>query len=1303
MLCAQVTIEVWDVEDDQLSMATSVELSLPITCCSVLQAPESILGSASTRYQQHPYLLEALDLLLVVDSEGEIIILKWDASISGLAECSQLQIFKAAGIDSSAVINETILSKPLFIFDTKVKGFRLESMQQGISMIAVCSFEEIVQVVCVSWGQIIDANKSSALSSSPTTKNDKHSRNSHDLQLHLLKLATEHVDIFPSFKAPYVLGLSFVGGNTTQHQTSSSNALDHEGRPLLVVLSSNRGLNQNLLSLECWVVDLSINQLRPGPWKISNLHPTTRLLVPWAFRTISELDIGVAQLEGILPPKIGVLAISSTSVTFCQVNGARSSLVISLQGLPICYEICNNNSLVIADSSSMLYIIDVRDCCQLKMQRILCVYPLSVAQVMQCLTFGRSFDQQKTILFVYGEGGDAHIFRLFQGGPYDDKFAYCAPDSETFMFPECLSTNTLHMTFQEENASKKETPQNCGFLSDSIAPVNDSLLICNDDYSSNHQLLLACGNVVNGTLRKATLAYRLIVAEVYDIQMDDLPTVIPIKLPCQNVDSILAVLSYGVRDASQLVEFTETGTSSCFMEGFDSEHHTLAVAYFHDRYLVQVTSNSVRVLRSGGPLVSEWSPPTDTVGTCATTFSNFRLSITAATLHPEGIVLAVKKNLYSIRVDAEGGYHVIGMRLHSYELSSIEICHLQVSTSASKEIDFPLQEGVAIIIAGEWISNMACLLTWPHLKGLAKVECGSVAPIRSVAVADFDGLQCLLLGNSAGVLYLFKLLVACMEVNDSKSEKSVQSPLKIFPEEYENLEILTAAEPEGDSFLIVDDRERVFEVMIINRSSFKVGSSEVSLLVGSFFGTHSLTIQTKKPLICIFAHTSEHAALVLRDEETLSACAVHGGRYSMTSTASFHTERSPFSLIAVCRNGRLLISHLDIMPKLCWDVIHLDGTPSLLAYHKASDCVIASCQGSSSAWLCFIRVQGLQNVLTVELGEHCQPTFLGTIAFPNHQNASRPVDCCLIVGSKVQDALLGSLSFLSYQTFSPGKQQMQYEAHLVAKHGTETSFLCYCVFFESTREKLLENNEHELMSRLPLQTSNADEFPSLAVGGFGKVVLYLLALEQGESSVDKRIVHLERALEFPSPGKSFVTGLASMSDNTLLVVEELYGVSIFHVQEAAVATPLSTHRFDNPVQAACPLSSRELLLAVYGEGITLMLRNKDEELAYQVERLEFEDIIAKRRAQETEQTSSDNNVPRQEETEMTLTRLLPSLESCANLRLPFTATKFLVGKLGISVETRRSVLGENILFGIVETLVVVTQFGEIGSIRLMRR
>ncbi|MCO5584330.1 hypothetical protein L7F22_038254 [Adiantum nelumboides] len=585
-------------------------------------------------------------------------------------------------------------------------------------------------------------------------------------------------------------------------------------------------------------------------------------------------------------------------------------------------------------------------------------------------------------------------------------------------------------------------------------------------------------------------------------------------------------------------------------------------------------------------------------------------------------------------------------------------------------------------------------------KGLAKVECGSVAPIRSVVVANIDGLQCLLFGNSAGVLYLFELLVACMEVNDLERAKSVGSKHKVFSEEGETLEFLSAAEPERGFSVVADDMERIFKVLIIKRSSFKVGSSEVSILVGSFFGTQSLTVHaaSRRPLTCIFAQTNEHAALVFRDGETLSACAVYGGVYSMTSTASFHTERSPFSLIAVCRNGQLLISYLDIKPKLCWDILHLDGTPSLLTYHKASECVIVSCQGPSSGWICFIQAQVLQNVLRVELGEHCQPTFLEIVDILNHHNV-RHVDCCLIVGSKVQDESLGSMSFLSYRNFSPGNQQMQYSAQIISKHETNTPFLSYCAIFKSRRETLLANNGHELLSRLSLQTSDTDKLPCLAVGGFGKVVLYFLALEPEESSEGKEVVHLEKALEFRSPGKSFVTGLVSLPDNTLLVVEELYGVSIFHVQEAVVATPLATHQFHNPVQAVLSLSSCELLVAVYGEGITLMLRNKDEELAYQVERLELEDITEKRRAQENEQSSSINIASVQEESEITPTRLLPSLEPCANLTLPFTATKFLLGKLGISMTTHPSVFGDKVVSN-AKTLVVITQFGEIGSIRL---
>ncbi|MCO5557948.1 hypothetical protein L7F22_011522 [Adiantum nelumboides] len=141
------------------------------------------------------------------------------------------------------------------------------------------------------------------------------------------------------------------------------------------------------------------------------------------------------------------------------------------------------------------------------------------------------------------------------------------------------------------------------------------------------------------------------------------------------------------KDASQLIELTETGISSCGMEGFDAEHHTLAIASFDDKSFVQVTSKSVRVLQFGGPLVSEWLPPADTFGMYAATFPNSPLSITAATLHPEGIVLAVKNKLYSIRVDSEGGYHLLGMRLHYCEvveeLYGVSIFHVQEAVVAT--------------------------------------------------------------------------------------------------------------------------------------------------------------------------------------------------------------------------------------------------------------------------------------------------------------------------------------------------------------------------------------------------------------------------------------------------------------------------------------------------------------------------------------------------------------------------------------------------------------------------------------------
>ncbi|KAH7280242.1 hypothetical protein KP509_37G057500 [Ceratopteris richardii] len=1020
VLCKQLTVEVWDLKDNNLRQAATIELSLPVIDCVVLQCPqvftELLPGSNQKEHPSHNGFGH-LDSLLVVNNHGTIMILRWDATAGKLTKCPPSEISEDSWINLSMMITETNISKPFFMpSNVSIKRSYAQDML-GVSIVAVCSFENIIQLVCVSWEMRHQIDDSCTCSSS-ASKIKELSRITHNLKIHFLKVPNEIAlisDVTPSQRTLSILGLCFMGDNTSDCRSLNASALDFKGRPLLVILSASKGLCQNILSLDCFAADLNDKQLGYGPWKMRNLHPTTNLLIPWKYYDTPEGEIIEDRRGANVPLKIGVLLVSSVAITLIKADGKRCSSMVSLKGIPACCDVCNNFRMVIADTCSTMYILDGGDWSNIKMQIILFDYPLSVPQVVHCFNYGGISGSETVSIFVCGEGGDIHIFGLLGKTIAKAGQSSCTIESENFVTAETLWSSMVYDTFGGNNVGKKEKLQDHDFQLSGATPVHDSLLLCDDDCSSNCQLLLACGNSPNGTLCRVTLAFQSVVDEVYDVQIHSLPKILTFTLNMNHPNKVHIVLSYEVQDASELLEWTETGLASCFMEGFDADHQTLAIEMIHSKLIVQVTSKSVRLFEGEGLFISEWLPSTVFQGSTDKRLSDKPSRISAAAMNSKGIALAAMRNLYTLDVDVNGCFRVLGSRFHQYEVSTIGVCLLQESIPRNDETCH--FGGLDLVIVGEWVSNMACLLTWPDMKGIVRVDCGSLGSMRSIAIADVGGLQYLFLGSTAGDLYFLNLIVQYV-----RNEEIGKGNADYFTsEEDEGLEILAAAKTERDYFMIVDNMQRNLKVTVMGRSSFKVGSSEVFVRTGRFFGSKSPQVRTvsSSPSAFIYAYTSENSAVAFRENKTLGAYTVHGTGYSAISTTSFHSERFPYSLISVCRNGNLIISHLDTSPKLCWDTVHLDGKPSLLAYHKGNDSAIVSCQGHNSAWLSFFQVRNLKHVLTVPLGEDCRNTLLGVMEFSYSPSVGRVPECCLIIGSNNYNNPVGSLSFIGYQSFNP--------------------------------------------------------------------------------------------------------------------------------------------------------------------------------------------------------------------------------------------------------------------------------------------
>ena len=161
---------------------------------------------------------------------------------------------------------------------------------------------------------------------------------------------------------------------------------------------------------------------------------------------------------------------------------------------------------------------------------------------------------------------------------------------------------------------------------------------------------------------------------------------------------------------------------------------------------------------------------------------------------------------------------------------------------------------------------------------LAKVECGSERHIRSLAIADMNGLQYIFCGSSDGIL-LYSMLTVIDSAEDDFNRifQELEKPLQKKNSDMES----TAS---NHNAMITERRLRVITSDIV---SLRIGGSEVSLHVGRFFGP-------ELPIACnhidvlsdsVLAHTSENSVLLFKNGKQIQASSVHGAAKPLISIA----------------------------------------------------------------------------------------------------------------------------------------------------------------------------------------------------------------------------------------------------------------------------------------------------------------------------------------------------------------------------------------------------------------------------------
>ena len=161
---------------------------------------------------------------------------------------------------------------------------------------------------------------------------------------------------------------------------------------------------------------------------------------------------------------------------------------------------------------------------------------------------------------------------------------------------------------------------------------------------------------------------------------------------------------------------------------------------------------------------------------------------------------------------------------------------------------------------------------------LAKVECGSERPIRSVAIADMNGLQYIFCGSSDGVLLYSMLTVIDSAEGDFNSIfQELEKPLQ-----KKNSDMGSTAS--NHHAMITERRFRVITSDIV---SLRIGGSEVSLHVGRFFGPELQIAYNHIDVLSdsVLAHTSENSVLLFKNGKQIQASSVHGAPKPLISIA----------------------------------------------------------------------------------------------------------------------------------------------------------------------------------------------------------------------------------------------------------------------------------------------------------------------------------------------------------------------------------------------------------------------------------
>ncbi|KAG6557111.1 hypothetical protein Mapa_001038 [Marchantia paleacea] len=829
-------LEVYEVDKEKPILIASTDFWVLVCNCEVLENPTTNAGSAST----------SLDRILVTDDEGKVLILEWSVLT---VRYVPINIIKAEHEKLEPLVQHSVLSKPLVLPDKTPMSSLMEISRshesgakdwigkiRGVTLVAMSIYQNLIQVMLVAWIPITrykEKNLEGSISLRPVV-------NEYLLYMKeesgLINLASQLQ------KTPTILDLSFIEG------------LDFKGHPLLVVLSAHDGLVYSLVNIQSYTLDLTNRQMQPGPWKISNLHPTTRLLLPWVGDGIKRPASWSCERDHVqtgIKHGVGILVISSRSLLFIESSGYRSSLVISMDGLPTCSEV-------------------LRDSCL----------------------------QWSIVCFGSEALGETR-----------------AAAGQTFLsFSSCTDLPSL----SEEGLSwyTKEFSIEHSSLDDPTS-VHSMLLIDDPCKVSEKQILAACGSSPTATLRRGTLGVAFNSDKICDDKIGGLPEVLPVKWTLQSPYHTHLLLSYPTEDTTEILTLDGENDISESMDGLETSECTLAACVVSGDWLFQVTTKSLRVLSPTTPrtLVAEWLPPVSKDYSTRSHVGAQKVhNIKHASVIVDGAVLTTGKTVYSVKLNKSGRLCPPATNRRPQEVSALgnfefwivgdKSCNPRKQFYAkyltSPRPAFDNADLFFLVVVAQWVTNTVHLLTWPDLEEIAHVETGS-CPVRCVCVTTFGKEQYLVVGTGEGNVLYFQIKYDIPTEGENVDSEMTQNPSIVHSSSFrddtferENVSCLKFMQglraPVGRRDTNEQSLKR-FSLRLKHGRVLRVGGSVVSIIYGPFCGPEVDSSKKLSRILekqdCLLVQTDRDSIVLIPGEDGDLQAVCMSGSFTQPLGTSF--------------------------------------------------------------------------------------------------------------------------------------------------------------------------------------------------------------------------------------------------------------------------------------------------------------------------------------------------------------------------------------------------------------------------------